>query len=82
MGLTPVKYIFLILVGFSQISSPNNLERKLDLPGSRRRQIDRASSANGGSGSVKNNIKVRRRAEIRAIENVEKLGPKLHVESF
>ena len=82
MGLTSDKYIYLTLVDFSQISSPNNLDRKLDLPGGCRRQIDRASSADRGSGSVKNNIKVRRGAEIRAIENVEKLRPKLHVESF
>jgi hypothetical protein len=83
MGRTSVKYIFLIiLVDFSQISSPNNLERKLDLPRRCRRRINRASSADRGSASVKYNIKVRWGAEIRAIENVEKLCPKLHVESF
>src|SRR5258705_11560332 len=82
MGLASDKYIYLILVGFSQISSPNNLERKLDLPGSSRRRSDRASSRNGVSVPIKNNIIIRGRAEIRVIENIEKLRPKLHVEGL
>jgi hypothetical protein len=78
MGRTSDKYMYLTL----PVSSPNNLERKLDLPGSRRRRIDRAGICYRGSASVKNNIIVRRGTEISVIENIEKLGPKLHVESF
>jgi len=82
MGLAFDKYIYLILVDVCQISSPNNLQSKLDLSRGCRRRINGASSADRGSASVKYNIKVRWGAEIRAIENVEKLCPKLHVESF
>ena len=77
-GLTADKFISL----FFRISSPNNFQRKLDLPGGCRRGINRAGSRDRGSASIKNNIIVCRGTEIRVIENIEKLDPKLHVESF
>jgi hypothetical protein len=67
-------------ISFLQSSSPNQLERKLNLPGGGRSSRDLSGARNRRSVLIQNELVIRRRDEIGVIEDIEKLGAKLNVE--
>src|SRR5580704_5299819 len=66
----------------AEIALPDELERKLDLSGGGLCGGNQARARNGQAILIENGQILGRRAKVGAVENVEKLGPELCVETF